>query len=104
MAGPEGRIIGVDMTPAMVEKAGTSAAEFTNVEFRQGFGEALPAPDGWADVVISNGVLNLMPDKPAALAEMNRVLKPGGRLQIGDILVQKEVPQAAKDDISLWTG
>jgi ubiquinone/menaquinone biosynthesis C-methylase UbiE len=61
-------------------------------------------PDGWADVVISNGVLNLMPDKATALSEMARVLKPGGRLQIGDILVQKEVPQTAKEDISLWTG
>jgi SAM-dependent methyltransferase len=106
MAGQEGKVIGVDMTPAMLEKArgSANAGSFTNVEFRQGLGEALPVPDGWADVVISNGVLNLMPDKPAALAEMNRVLKPGGRLQIGDILVQREVPQAAKEDIALWTG
>ncbi|GAC1328777.1 MAG: hypothetical protein NVS2B16_31300 [Chloroflexota bacterium] len=106
MVEPEGRVIGVDMTPAMLEKAHRSAKEggFDNVEFREGFGEALPVPDGWADVVISNGALNLMPDKAAALGEMARVLKPGGRLQIGDILVQKEVPQAAKDDISLWTG
>jgi SAM-dependent methyltransferase len=104
--GPEGAVIGIDMTPAMLEKARRSAPPtgFTNVEFRQGYGEALPVPDGWADIVISNGVLNLMPDKPAALGEMARVLKPGGRLQIGDILVQKEVPQAAKDDIALWTG
>jgi ubiquinone/menaquinone biosynthesis C-methylase UbiE len=106
MVGPEGQVVGVDMTPAMLQKAGTSATEagLANLEFRQGFGEALPVPDGWADVVISNGVLNLMPDKAAALGEMHRVLKPGGRLQIGDILVQKEVPQAAKDDIALWTG
>jgi ubiquinone/menaquinone biosynthesis C-methylase UbiE len=106
MVGPKGRVIGVDMTPAMLAKAQTSASEagFTNLEFRQGFGESLPVTDGWADVVISNGVLNLMPDKAAALSEMHRVLKPGGRLQIGDILVQKEVPQAAKDDIALWTG
>jgi SAM-dependent methyltransferase len=106
MIGAEGQVVGVDMTPAMLEKARGSAAEagFANVEFRQGFGEALPVPDGWADVVISNGVLNLMPDKSAALAEMWRVLKRGGRLQIGDILVQKEVPQAAKEDIALWTG
>jgi SAM-dependent methyltransferase len=104
--GTEGAVIGVDMTPAMLEKArhGASQARLTNVEFRQGYGEALPAPDGWADVIISNGALNLMPDKAAALCEMARVLKPGGRLQIGDILVQKEVPQAAKDDIALWTG
>jgi arsenite methyltransferase len=104
--GATGQVIGVDMTPAMLERARASAGEgrFTNVEFRQGYGEALPVPDGWADVVISNGVLNLMPDKAAALSEVARVLKPKGRLQIGDILVQKEVPQAAKEDIALWTG
>jgi len=106
MVGPHGRVIGVDMTPAMVLKARTSAtaAGTTNVEFREGFGEALPIEDGWADLVISNGVLNLMPDKDAALRELARALKPGGRLQIGDILVQKPVPQDAKEDISLWTG
>jgi ubiquinone/menaquinone biosynthesis C-methylase UbiE len=106
MVGPNGHVIGVDMTAAMVLKARTSAAAaaFNNVEFRDGFGEALPVEDGWADVVISNGVLNLMPNKDAALREMARVLKPGGRLQIGDILVQKPVPQDAKEDISLWTG
>jgi arsenite methyltransferase len=106
MVGASGRVIGVDMTPAMLEKARTSgaAAGVANVEFRAGFGEALPVEDGWADVVISNGVLNLMPDKDAALQEMARVLKPGGRLQIGDILVQKAVPQSAKEDIALWTG
>jgi len=104
--GPIGRVIGVDMTPAMLEKARTSAASAgtQNVEFREGFGEALPVEDSWADVVISNGVLNLMPDKDAALREMARVLKPGGRLQIGDILVQKAVPNDAKKDIALWTG
>ncbi len=106
MVGPTGRVIGVDMTPAMLDKARTSAATAgsKNVEFRQGFGEALPVEDGWADVVISNGVMNLMPDKDAALREMARVLKPGGRLQIGDILVQKPVPQDAKEDMALWTG
>jgi SAM-dependent methyltransferase len=106
MVGPSGRVIGIDMTAAMVRKARTSAAagDLNNVEFREGFGEALPVEDGWADVVISNGVLNLMPDKDAALREMARVLKPGGRLQIGDILVQKPIPQDAKEDISLWTG
>ena len=61
-------------------------------------------PDAWADVVISNGVFNLMPDKAAALEEMARVLKPGGRLQVGDILVQKAVPESAKERIDLWTG
>jgi len=106
MTGPKGQVIGVDMTPAMLDKAGRAANEagLTNVEFRQGYAEALPVPDGWADVIISNGVLNLMPDKAAALGEMARVLKPTGRLQIGDILVQKAVPEDAKNDISLWTG
>ena len=75
-----------------------------NVEFREGFGESLPVADGWADVVISNGVLNLMPDKDAALREMARVLKPGGRLQIGDILVEHPVPESARQQIDLWTG
>jgi SAM-dependent methyltransferase len=105
-AGPDGRVIGVDMTPSMLEKAGQAAGEvrLKNVEFRQGYAEALPVDDGWADVLISNGVLNLMPDKAAALEEMSRVLKPGGRLQIGDILVQKPVPEGAKRKIDLWTG
>jgi arsenite methyltransferase len=104
--GPDGRVIGVDMTPYMLEKARRAAVEtgLENVEFKEGFGEALPVEDGWAEVVISNGVLNLMPDKSAALEEMSRVLKPGGRLQIGDILVQKAVPESAKRKIDLWTG
>lgn len=104
--GPDGRVIGVDMTPSMLEKARRAAVEtgLANVEFKEGYGEALPVEDGWADVVISNGVLNLMPDKSAALQEMSRVLKPDGRLQIGDILVQKAVPESAKRKIDLWTG
>jgi arsenite methyltransferase len=104
--GPEGHVIGVDMTPSMLQKARQAAkeAELTNVEFRGGYAEELPIVDGWADVVISNGVLNLMPDKSAALEEMSRVLKPDGRLQIGDILVQKAVPESAKRNIDLWTG
>src|SRR5690606_7556295 len=106
MVGPSGQVIGVDMTPAMLAKArrGAAEADVTQIEFREGLGEALPVDDGWADVVISNGVLNLMPDKPAALQEMARVLKPGGRLQIADILVQKPVPDSAKRKIDLWTG
>jgi arsenite methyltransferase len=106
MARPSGEVIGVDMTPAMLEKARTAAqqAGLTNVSFMAGYAEAIPVPDGWADVVISNGVLNLVPDKAAALGEMARVLRPGGRLQIGDIMVQKAVPESAKEDISLWTG
>ncbi len=104
--GPEGRVIGVDMTPSMLRKASLAARErgLVNVEFREGYAEALPVEDGWADVVISNGVLNLMPDKAVALEEMSRVLRPGGRLQIGDILVQKAVPESAKRKIDLWTG
>ena len=104
--GPDGRVIGVDMTPYMLEKARRAAIEtgLENVEFKEGYAEALPVEDGWADVVISNGVLNLMPDKAAALDEMSRVLKPGSRLQIGDILVQKAVPESAKRKIDLWTG
>lgn len=106
MVGPEGRVIGVDMTQVMLEKARVAADEagLENVEFHQSYAEELPVPDGWADVVISNGVLNLMPDKPSVLGEMFRALKPGGRLQIGDILVQKPVPEGAKRKIDLWTG
>ena len=104
--GSDGRVIGVDMTSSMLEKARHAAHEvgLKNVEFREGYAESLPADEGWADVVISNGVLNLMPDKDATLTEMSRVLKPGGRLQIGDILVQKAVPESAKRKIDLWTG
>jgi ubiquinone/menaquinone biosynthesis C-methylase UbiE len=106
MAAPSGKVVGTDMTPEMLEKARAAASEagFGNVEFRQGYAESLPLPDGWADVVISNGVVNLCPDKLAGFREMERVLKPGGRLQIGDILVEKPVPQAAKEKIELWTG
>jgi arsenite methyltransferase len=101
-----GELIGVDMTPAMLARARRAAGEtvLDNVSFREGYAEALPVPEGWADVVISNGVLNLMPDKAAALQEMARVLKPGGRLQIADILVEKAVPESAKRKIDLWTG
>ncbi|MBI5380204.1 MAG: methyltransferase domain-containing protein [Nitrospirae bacterium] len=106
LVGPTGYVLGVDMTPEMQEKARRNArlAGYHHVEFREGLAEALPVPDGWADIVISNGVLNLLPDKSAALAEMRRVLKPEGRLQIADILVRREVPQSAKQRIDLWTG
>ena len=106
MVGSTGQVIGVDMTPAMLDKARRAADEagLGNVEFREGLAETLPVPDSWADVVISNGVLNLMPDKSIGLKEMARVLKPAGRLQIADILVQKAVPEGAKHDIALWTG
>jgi ubiquinone/menaquinone biosynthesis C-methylase UbiE len=85
-------------------RASAEEANATNVDFRSGFAEALPVPDEWADVVISNGVMNLFPDKAAGLGEMARVLKPSGRLQIGDILVQKAVGQGAKRNIDLWKG
>ena len=104
MVGPDGLVIGIDMTQSMLEKAQAGAKGLSNVEFRIGFGEELPVPDGWADVVISNGVVNLMPDKHEALTEMARVLKPGGRIQIGDILVDRPVPENAKEKIELWTG
>ncbi len=106
MVGPSGQVIGVDMTPAMIQKAQAAAVEarLPHLQFREGFGEALPVSDGWADVIISNGALNLMPDKNAALQEIARVLKPNGRLQIADILVEKEVPTSAKQKIDLWTG
>lgn len=106
MVSPGGRVIGVDMTQAMLDKAIAAANEagLDNVAFKSGYGEALPVEDGWADVIISNGVLNLMPDKDGALSEMARVLKPGGRLQIADITVQKPVSEDAKQRIDLWTG
>ena len=103
---PTGRVIGVDMTDAMLEKArsGARAAGLENVEFRKGLAEELPLDGASVDVVISNGVINLCPDKEAVYRELFRVLKPGGRLQIADIVVQKEVPQGAKENIDLWTG
>ena len=106
MVGPTGEVIGIDMTSAMLEKSRTAAtlSQIENVDFREGFAEELPVDDDWADVVISNGVLNLFPDKAAGLKEMVRVLKPGGRLQIADILVEKAVPMGAKNNIDLWTG
>jgi len=104
--GPSGEVVAVDMTAEMRAKTqdGARALGLAHVQVREGFAEALPVDDGLADVVISNGVVNLCPDKRAVFAEMLRVLKPGGRIQVGDILVHKEVPQDAKDDIALWSG
>lgn len=104
--GPHGRVIGVDLTPAMVAqaRAGAAAAGLANVEFHEGRAEALPLPDASVDVVISNGVINLCPDKGAVYRELFRVLRPGGRLQIADVMVQIPVPGDAKADINLWTG
>jgi arsenite methyltransferase len=105
--GPDGEVVGVDMTAEMLERSRSSAREMglhPRLEFRQGFAEQLPLPDGWADLVISNGVFNLVPDKQAAFREVMRVLRPGGRLQAGDICVERPVPESAKRDIDLWTG
>jgi SAM-dependent methyltransferase len=104
--GARGRVIGVDMTPAMLEKARANAElmGLRNIEFRQGYIEELPLDGATADVVISNGVINLSPDKAVVFGEIARVLKPGGRVQIADIVVSKAVPDAAKENIDLWTG
>jgi arsenite methyltransferase len=104
--GPTGRVIGVDMTPAMLDKARANAilVGASNVEFHEGLAEALPLPDAFADVITSNGVINLCPDKDAAYRELLRVLKPGGRLQIADIIVGRAVPRDARDDIDLWAA
>jgi SAM-dependent methyltransferase len=104
--GPGGHVVGVDMTEEMLDKARRTAAqlELTNVEFRAGLAEALPVADGWADVVISNGVINLCVDKAAVFAEIRRVLRPGGVLQFADIAGGRPVPMEAMRDVDLWTG
>jgi arsenite methyltransferase len=104
--GPKGQVIGVDMTPEMLEKSTATAAELRleQVAFREGLAEALPVDAGWADVVISNGVINLCADKRAVLTEIRRVLKPGGWLQFADIANGRPVPEGALRDIDLWTG
>ena len=106
MVGPEGHVVGVDMTPAMRDKARANAdlLGLANVEFRDGLAERLPLADSSVDVVISNGVINLCPDKLVVYREIARVLKAGGRLQIADVVVQKRVPDDAVSDIDLWTG
>ena len=102
MVGPKGEVIGVDMTEAMIDKAKANAQAIgaKTVSFKQGFFEELPVEDGWADVVISNGAVNLAPDKDQMFRELNRVLKPGGRLQIADILVEKPIPDSAKETLN----
>jgi SAM-dependent methyltransferase len=104
--GPSGRVIGVDMLAEMLAKSRASAKrmELDHVEFREGLLEELPVEDGWADVVISNGVINLCADKKRVFEEIWRVLRPGGRLQFADIANGKTVPAAAIRNIDLWTA
>ena len=104
--GPDGHVIGVDMTPEMLDRARSSAETIglPHLEFRQGLAEELPIPDASVDIVISNGVLNLVPDKLGAYSEIRRVLKPEGEFRIADIIVEKPVPDGAQRDIDLWTG
>lgn len=104
--GPAGRAIGVDMTEPMRQRAAQGAAlcGLANVEVRDGDATRLPLESGSVDVVISNGVLNLVPEKRRAIAEIARVLKPGGRLQIADIVIAEVLPESALRDVDLWAG
>jgi len=104
--GAAGHVIGVDMLDEMLEKSRATARrmKFDNVEFRGGILEEMPVDDGWADVVISNGVINLCADKARAFEEIWRVLRPGGTLQFGDIANGKPVPESAVSNIDLWTA
>ena len=106
LVGPGGKVIGVDMTEEMLAKSRSTADKLKqgNLEFREGLAENLPVEDGWADVVISNGVINLCPDKRAVFAEIYRVLRPGGRLQFADIANGKPVPDSAMRIVDLWTA
>jgi SAM-dependent methyltransferase len=106
MVGPAGRVTGIDMTPAMLGKARAAAAEIgaRNVEFLESEAEQLPFADESFDIVISNGVIDLIPDKDAVFAELHRVLVPGGRLQIADVTIQNPVSAEGRRNIDLWTG
>ena len=106
LVGAAGRVIGIDMTPAMLEKARRNGVSLglSHAEFRQGYLEELPVEDNSIDLIISNGVVNLCPDKAAVLVEAYRVLKPGGRMHLSDIVVARAVPEDAKADVQLWTG
>jgi SAM-dependent methyltransferase len=106
MVGPGGYVTGIDMTAAMLAKARAAATEMgvTNVEFVEGEAEGLPFAMASFDVVISNGVIDLIPDKDAVFAELYRVLAPGGRMQIADVTIQKPVSEEGRRKIDLWTG
>jgi arsenite methyltransferase len=104
--GSDGQVVGVDMTEEMLTKSRNSSRTMglSNVEFRDGLLEELPVEDAWADVVISNGVINLCPEKQQIFAEIKRVLRPGGHLQFADIANGQTVPEAAVANIDLWTA
>ncbi len=106
MTGSAGRVIGVDMTPAMLDRARDSARQMglENVELHESLIESLPLQDASVDIVISNGVIDLVPDKDAVFDEIDRVLRPGGRLQIADVVIHTEVSEDARKRIDLWTG
>ena len=106
MVGPDGHVTGIDMTAAMLAKARAAATEMgvANVEFVGGEAERLPFSDASFDVVISNGVIDLVPDKDAVFAELYRVLAPGGRMQIADVTIQSPVSEEGRRKIDLWTG
>jgi arsenite methyltransferase len=104
--GPTGRVVAVDMTPAVLElgRQNVALTGLGQIEYTYGLAEALPLPDGVADLVISNGVINLAPDKDTVFREAYRVLKPDGRLQIADIVVHRDIPPAAREDVAIWTA